>query len=731
MEKIEVSDGIFWINIPDADIKILCGCPADAVKHLMKKGLISNEEKSGIVCETGPNAILLSEVFLQNGHFANLAEFPIMQMLYRQGLILPGHPNNTGRKPLLLGHEEAIRTQTEYIFRGTYGLIAEEELLETGISEQMAKEIMRFKLRFAFDNIRCIEELIDAIAINDEAVEIAQDVTLQRIGFNQYQFAHQGNSIQVDLNLGIGQEYQPPYKLSHHQISKEYFSVIHSGEGNGWDMDRPCMASIITFQGKIYLVDAGPNLLHSLRVLGIGISEIDGIFHTHAHDDHFAGLTALLSSDHKIKYYAAPIVRASTIKKFCALMAIPEEQFQRFFNIQDLRLDVWNNIDGLEVRPSISPHPVETTILFFRTLWGNGYQSYAHLADIIAFDVCEQMLEENQKKSGITRQYYQEIQQQYLTPCSLKKVDIGGGMIHGKAQDFNNDRSEKILFSHIAEPLTNAQREIGSNASFGTTDTLIPATQDYSKQKAFHHLQNYFPSAPKYELQMFLNCPTVHFNPGSIIFKKNHCNDHLYLVLSGIVEVISSELHIQNKLNVGSFIGGYAETNNNDAPRTCRAISHTKALAIPQALYLEFLKRNGIYDEAKENQEKHAFLQKTWLFGEQVSCPQKNSILPQMQHLSVTVGWQPAQDNSFDLFMLKQGGVILQNVYGNKVEELKPGDFFGEEKILQLCTNVVALATENSELWRIPEAAFLDIPIVQWKLIETMERRNKLLNTLS
>ena len=87
IHKIEVARGIQWVEIPEADLRILCGCPADAVKHMLKRGLILEKERKGVTCETGPNAILLSDLALQNGEFANLAEFPVLQMLYKQGLI--------------------------------------------------------------------------------------------------------------------------------------------------------------------------------------------------------------------------------------------------------------------------------------------------------------------------------------------------------------------------------------------------------------------------------------------------------------------------------------------------------------------------------------------------------------------------------------------------------------------------------------------------------------------
>ena len=41
-------------------------------------------------------------------------------------------------------------------------------------------------------------------------------------------------------------------------------------------------------------MDAGPNIDYALMALGIGVNEIDGIFHTHCHDDHPAGLTTLI-----------------------------------------------------------------------------------------------------------------------------------------------------------------------------------------------------------------------------------------------------------------------------------------------------------------------------------------------------------------------------------------------------------------------------------------------------
>ena len=166
--------------------------------------------------------------------------------------------------------------------------------------------MLRIKRWFAFDDIRRTEDLLDLRVVDGPAVELRAGAFVRRRGFNHYEFIHGGHSVSVDLNLGEGEEYLPTYALGSHRLHREYFSVVHIGEGDGWDVSRPCMASLLCFQGKVYLIDAGPNIAYSLAALGVSINEVDGIFHTHAHDDHFAGLTSLASRDHRIRLFRHP-----------------------------------------------------------------------------------------------------------------------------------------------------------------------------------------------------------------------------------------------------------------------------------------------------------------------------------------------------------------------------------------------------------------------------------------
>ncbi len=519
LARKKISAGTFFVEAPEAGLFVLCGCPADICKHLIKSGIIADKEVRGVVYETGPNAILLSDVMIQNGAFSNLAEFPVLQMMYRQGMCIPGHPGNTGIKPLLIGSPARLDAQVEYIYRGSFGLVTEEELIAAGASAKLAHNLMRMKRRFAFGSIRKPTDLLDTVAVEDEPVEIRGGVFIRRLRMNVFEFQYKEQSVQVDLNLPPSVGYDSPYSLGFHDARREYFAVIHSGDGDGWDPNRPCMSAIIVFQGKIYLVDAGPNILHTLEALGIGVSEIEGIFQTHAHDDHFCGLATLMHVDHRIKYYATGLVRASAAKKLASLVSIGEQDFRDYFESCDLEQDVWNEIEGLQVRPMFSPHPVETTIFLFRTMWLDGYRTYAHFADIIDLEVLRQMITSGSSLPGIPHEMYNTVVKNYAEKADLKKIDAGGGMIHGNCEDFKADPSKRLILAHTSGELTMRQKEIGSGAPFGTFDTLIPAFQDYLRMYAFRYLESYCPSVPQNQLRLLTSSPIRSFNPQSILIK--------------------------------------------------------------------------------------------------------------------------------------------------------------------------------------------------------------------
>ena len=738
MKKLRVSTGIFWVEVPQANVFMLCGCPADAVKHLKKRGLIEMiDKKIGATIlsyESGPNCILLSEVLMQNGSFSNLIEFPSMQMLYLQGMGIPNHPNNTGIRPMIIGTNEQIEAQMKYFYRGNYGLINKEEYEAAGITGETAEQMMRIKLNFAFGKISSTDTLLDKRVIEEvenydettenKKTEIRNGVFIQRKGFNIYEISYKNESVEVDLNLGAEERYEAPYQLGFHYLNREYFAIVHSGEGDGWDINRPCMASIIIFQGKIYLVDAGPNILTSLNYLGISVNEIEGIFHTHAHDDHFAGLTTLIRTDRRFKYYATPLVRSAITKKLCALMSIEESNFSNFFDIHDLNFDEWSDVDGLEVMPLYSPHPVETNLFYFRAKWKETYKTYGHLADVVSFDVLKKMTERTDNLQ-VSEEWYNKVIQNYLIPTNLKKIDIGGGMIHGQAEDYRKDDSKKIVLAHTHKPLTFKEREIGSSAAFGMIDTLIPASHDYLFDFASNYLQFYFPTAPKHEVNYLLNHSVRHFNAGTILFKKGQNSEYVYLLITGSVEFIDSQRGNQHVLPAGSLIGFYSGYLGQKAIETYRAASNITVIQIPLQSYHDFVDRNDLYSELKRVEKNILFLENTWLFGEVVSFPILTRIAKAMTQVK---GEEIALSQKYILYLIQEGSVTIKR-NGRKVETLQKGDFFGANDILNAenweeNTEKYSISvSKDTSLFAIAADLIQEIPVVYWKLIETYEKR--------
>ncbi len=723
MRVVAVSPGISWVEVPEADLRVLCGCPADSVKHLIKRGLIVPTERGGVTFETGPNAILLSDVSLQNGAFCNLSEFPILQMLYRQGMIIPGHPNCSGRKPLIMGLAQQVEAQLEYVQRGNYGLLSEAEMMAAGVPSDMAAEWMRMKLRFAFGAIRQPRDLLDTCVIADGPAILPGGVTVRRLELNVFEFAFDGETTTVDLNLAMGRTYQTPYHLGYHDLEREYFSIVHSGEGDGWDPERAAMSSILMFQGKVYLIDAGPNIHAALQALGIGVQEVEGIFHTHCHDDHFCGLTTLFRADHRIKYYAVPAVRASVAKKLAALTSITEDSFGEYFEICDLELAAWNDIEGLEVRPVFSPHPVETTVFHFRTPWEDGYRSYAHMADIVSLDVLGQMVDDDETRHGITSELMMQVRQDYLVPADIKKLDIGGGLIHGCAEDFRDDASGKIILAHTALPLTRVQKSIGSGAPFGTVDAMIPPYQEYRQRSAHGYLAAYFPGVPEHQIRILLNHPVVTFNPESILLREgSNCGD-IHLILTGLVETIEPDSDHNATLSAGAMVGESYALSGDPSRETFRALSFVRALRIPALLYRSFVERNQMSERIWRLSDLRNFFNHTWLFGESLSNLSEVRIAEASEPYFLAAG-EEIDTAGRDFVYLVREGMMERHVDGSVVEYCGIGEPFNESEVLFGLTQPWRMvAGMRSELLMVPGAVVRDIPVARWKLLELHQRR--------
>ena len=730
LRTTKVTTGVYWVQVPEAGLYILCGSPEDVVKHLMLRGYIAEEARPGAPSETGPNVILLSDLMLQNGRFSNMAEFPVLQMLYRQGMILPDHPNNTGRKPILVGSKAQVEAQLRYIHRGNYGLVDEGELVAAGLSAEEICRHMALKRGFAFGEIRPSEELVDFRIVGERTTEIANGVGIRRIEPNRFEIGYQGRVTVVDLNLEPGECYEAPYTLGQHRIEPQYFGVVHSGEGDGWDVRRQSMGSIVMYQGRYYLVDAGPGIADTLKSLGIDVGEIEGIFHTHAHDDHFAGLPALLASGRRLKYFTTQLVRHSVMRKLSALLAVDDALFGDLFDVHDLAPGLWNDCDGMEVMPVDSPHPVENNAFIFRVRDDESYKTYAHWADIVSMDVLQRLCSTAPAAGVLPADFADKVRATYLLPATVKKIDAGGGLIHGEPLDFADDTSEKIILAHRAGRFSPEQLEIGSNAVFGAVEVLIPSSQDYLRQRAAGHLARMFPDASPAELNGLLRSPIVDFNAGSLILRRDGEATHAYLLLAGSVDQIVPGLDAPLAVATGSLMGAQAFAEDEKLASTWRAVSPVRAMRIGIGAMRAFLRHGGQQERWRTLWDATTFLRTTPLFGERLGIVEQAAIASALRPARLEGGAKVSPQKAA-LCLVREGE--LEVTHSERYREVvDSGSFMGEETVLGTGRAAwSARATRLSEVAWIPAEDLRRIPVVMWKLLEAHDRRRCAVDTSS
>ena len=715
MTKMPVVPGVWWVEIPEVELRILCGAPMDSIKHLMRHGLVKKVEKDGVSFEIGPNAILLSDVAIQKGRFWNLAEFPVLHMLYRQGMVIPGHPGNNGSKPILTGLKKRAEAVLGYIYRGTYGLVTKDEMLEAGIPENKLEELWRLKLKFAAGEIKPPHGLVDVKPVTDGKVTLSGAVTLIREGENIYTFKIKDQSLKVDMNLPEGKDWSTSYTLNHLDINDGYFSVIHIGEGNGWDPEKPCMGSIVTYRGRKYLIDAGPGIDYSLEALGIDIAEIQGLFITHAHDDHFAGLTSLLRGDRKVNVYATRPVMATVRFKCAALLEREPGFLDELVDIHYLDEDTWNDIDGLEVRPTMSPHPLETTIMFFRALWEGGYKSYAHLADIISRKVLEDFI----SPDGISKEFKDRVFAEYSRQADIKKIDAGRGLIHGFAEDFIDDSSPRLILSHTEGDLSPAEKEIGASVSFGQVDILIPDRGDRLRDISATLLNQTVPGLHRDDYNLLLNGKVQHIAPGTPIVKKDSIPESLLLIITGTVDALSTENIPAVRYAAGSLIGEQEFLTQNPAGCTYRSRNHVKALRIPADLYVHALSKSKKIEKRLMILEGRRFLYSGLFPGHVVSCPRLDEIAKEMKERSWKKGKKikPGKD---ELYILKRGSVIETGKNGERI--LEEGEWLNLQSVLPFVSiqaEVSWLVRSASIIVVLPGRLVRNVPVLGWTLAES------------
>jgi hemerythrin len=200
---------------------------------------------------------------------------------------------------------------------------------------------------------------------------------------------------------------------------------------------------------------------------------------------------------------------------------------------------------------------------------------------------------------------------------------------------------------------------------------------------------------------------------------------HIFVILNGVVENIDSKAGFRTILSAGSILGEDCALTGKPPVVTCRAMSYVKALQIPADIYKEFIRRNFDVKDVYRVFTNRLFLQRTWLLGEMVSSMVQNTIAQLMVLKHYQKGENIVTGENPTIYMLKTGHIQVY-LDDKIVDELSPGEFFGEESIFfNQASLLTAKATEESDVFIILGDVLKNKPIIEWKMLETFEKRLK------
>jgi len=720
--KQHIVAGVTWIEIEEANLYLCCGCPADTIKHLKKANIIQSLEDDGWEFENGPNAILLSDMMIQNSKLSNLSEFVILHMLYVQGLNVPKHPNYLRYKPLLIGYNNQLQMQLDYVNVGNHGLDSVQDIVNAGLSENAANKIYATKVHYAGGSLKRMDQLVDTMPLEEHGIEIRKGVSLRRIGLNKFQIFYKGESEIIDLNLHDKEQYEAPYELAYSQLQPSRFSVTHTGEGNGWDIHRPCMASVLHHEGKTYLIDAGPNVLNNISKLGIGLSEIEGIFLSHIHDDHFAGITDLLNVEHKLKLFTPKLIKETARRKLNALFDSEIDLLEVAFDYHELQFGQWNEVDGMDVKPSYSPHTVETSIFQFRSKYKSTTRNYLHLADTINFNEFNVIVDNNPdifKEADV-----EYVRDNYLVNVDLKKLDVGGGAIHGHLEDYLDDKSDKLVMAHTDQKIkTDDQRFV--NARFGATDHLIFDDEfDHQQVKARAYLHKYFDTLPEEAIEELLNKNLVTYAPGRRI-KGEDLAENIYLIISGIVK-FTNQIGREQWVDSGNFIGHTKKYFLFDYKHQYDSLSYVVCLQFKESYIDEVFDRYKLREEFKRKLNLANNLRESYLVQHTLSGATYYELAGASRMAEIPNEEFSNESLNENIFIIQEGNVnvLFDDIYSVNISK---NQHFGGLNCLTKYRRKQRFQFSNKvKVVSVPIEKMMQVPTLLWKLIELEEKRYQL-----
>ena len=390
------------------------------------------------------------------------------------------------------------------------------------------------------------------------------------------------------------------------------------------------------------------NVSYLLDKISVSPTEIDAVIFTHNHDDHIGELSMLLQMDKKVTVICPKIIWKSILLKASKMFDMSIDELAEYFDYRPIRYGKENEYDysGLRIEAHPSIHPVPCAIYRIRGIVDQEWKTYSHLSDILHFERCQQLIQEgylDQKRFDAYREFL-------LAPVTVKKVDVGGGVVHGSWKDFTKDTSEHIVLAHIQQERLEDEATVmvGQVAVAGSTrnmsERVAHTYQDKYRERALKYLGDYLFALMEGSqidgdqirdyLRILADNEIRLIQPNTPFLKMGEQSTFVDMIISGVgsvwVQINNSIIKVAN-VQAGDLIGDIGALQEVLRTASIRADTYMYVLRIPGPLFREIAILLEIFIPDGEG-----VLQKIWrdriivqgsgLFGDYVPVYHQNKI---------------------------------------------------------------------------------------------------------
>ena len=311
-------------------------------------------------------------------------------------------------------------------------------------------------------------------------------------------------------------------------------------------------------------------------------------------------------------------------------------------------------------------------------------------------------------KYHISEDFFDKTLQSYLEKSDVKKIDAGGGMIHGEVVDFANDPSEKLILAHSSLPFSEEQLASACTAEFGTSDLRVPLDHEtFFQDKALQWLRQRFPSLKKEELRELITEQTEEIPRGNKIFTRLQEAGYIPLLLTGRVE-LNGLLY-----PAGTLLGEANALADLQELQEMAAVGPVRILPISLDLYRGLLKKHKLLKKRISLLKDCDHFRTFPIFQYGLTDDYLISVIKKSERISLKKN-QTVSLPENTLGVLEVGEV--QFLTGNKNLKVTENTVLGLSNMLGKSLSWKEKTLKKSQVLCLPAENLLQAPVVRWCL---------------